>query len=132
MKLTLKALMKVRLNSIFSLSTIPRNFFQVIDWDLPWVHKKIFSSRSSFFDISGHEEGFSSASVIVFDWLSFFALQGLAGNSLRGFFHFAGIMFVFYTVAENVQSIRFKGQRAQNYFHSYDYEKKGILHWLNS
>ena len=38
-----------------------------IDWDLPWVRKKIFSSRSSFFDISGHEEGFT-------------------GNPLRGFF----------------------------------------------
>ena len=64
-----------------------------IDWDLPWVRKKIFSSRSSFFDISGHEEGFT-------------------GNPLRGFFHFAGIMFVFYTVAENVQSLRFKGEIA--------------------
>ena len=66
--------------------------------DLPWVKRKIFNSRASYFDIHATKQGFPH-------------------NPLRGFFHLAGIMFVFYSVASNIQTIRTTG--AGNQFFSF-------------
>eukprot|EP00211_Chloroparvula_japonica_P001829 CAMPEP_0119125298 /NCGR_PEP_ID=MMETSP1310-20130426/4622_1 /TAXON_ID=464262 /ORGANISM="Genus nov. species nov., Strain RCC2339" /LENGTH=474 /DNA_ID=CAMNT_0007115349 /DNA_START=183 /DNA_END=1603 /DNA_ORIENTATION=- len=66
------------------------SFAEPTEKDLPWVNYKIFKSRNSIFDIHANEDGFHN-------------------NQLRGFFHLAGMMFIFYIVSQNILEIRETG-----------------------